>query len=92
MWPYSASWLMQFLMVSFTRGDVSSPAARHEVLASFNMPDNTTLYNTSWQVLQDPALNRLDQLPLNHSAMFGAEGLGALSQVGMNKWSDISLL
>ncbi|GAX78596.1 hypothetical protein CEUSTIGMA_g6035.t1 [Chlamydomonas eustigma] len=76
-------WITQdseFLMVSCTRGDVSSPETRHEVLASFNMPDNTTMYNTSWQLLQDPVLNCLDALPLNHSAHFGPDGLGALAQ------------
>lgn len=40
------------MMVSFTRADVADADTRHSVLASFNSPDNTTIYNTSMQLLQ----------------------------------------
>jgi hypothetical protein len=42
---------MQFMVVSFTRGDVADPATRHAVLSQY-VPGNTTVYNTSTALLQ----------------------------------------
>ena len=40
------------MKVSYKRGDVADPAERHNVLASWEYPDNTTVYNTSMSLLQ----------------------------------------
>lgn len=72
-------WITQrseFMMVSFTRGDVLEPDTRHEVIASFTSPDNTTVYNTSEPLRQEPNVTYLNQLPLLNGPIFGSDGLG----------------
>ena len=42
---------LQFMMVSFTRGDAEDPAVRHSVLSGYQ-PESTTVYNTSAALLK----------------------------------------
>ncbi|GFH05987.1 FAD-binding PCMH-type domain-containing protein [Haematococcus lacustris] len=70
-------WLPQrseFMMVSFTRGDAPDLATRQAVLASY-VPQNTTVYQTSQQLLQDKSLQRVQDLPLKPVSFSAPGGL-----------------
>eukprot|EP00798_Chlamydomonas_sp_ICE-L_P000007 gene7-12815_t len=70
----------QFMMVTFIRGDVADPALRHDVLATYE-PENTTVYNTTKELLKDA--DYLHQLPLLDNTNFDpVSGLSEMSEVG----------
>ncbi|KAL6752479.1 hypothetical protein V8C86DRAFT_2752850 [Haematococcus lacustris] len=71
----------QFMMVSFTRGDDPDPATRQAVLSSYS-PQNTTVFNTSRQLLQDSLVTRMEDLPLLQGVSFDTPaGLTPAAQV-----------
>ncbi|GFH17373.1 FAD-binding PCMH-type domain-containing protein, partial [Haematococcus lacustris] len=76
----------QFMMVSFTRGDDPDPATRQAVLASYS-PQNTTVFNTSRQLLQDSLVTRMEDLPLLQGVSFDTPaGLTPAAQASKLYW------
>lgn len=70
-------------MVSYVRGDVADPAARHAVLASYT-PQATTVYNTTADLLADPSITDVSQVcqGLQKGKLIGQQGLAWSSVPG----------